>query len=69
MTISDDGSARFVVNYSSGTVSKVRAGDMVEVEEHPMGAHPIGITYDAATRQIWVANYSRTIQFFSDVSE
>ena len=52
MTISDDGSALYVVNYPSGTMSKVRTSDMVETEEHGTWSRPIGITYDAATREV-----------------
>ncbi len=28
----------------------------------------IGITYDAATREVWVSNYSGTIQVFYDAA-
>ena len=66
MTISDDGTALYVVNYRSATMSKVRTDDMVELEEHPTRINPIGITYDAATREVWVSNYSGTIQVFTD---
>jgi YVTN family beta-propeller protein len=68
MDISDDGTALYVVNYASNTMSKVATEEMVEVEEHPTGHHPIGITYDAATRQVWVANYSGTIEVFADTA-
>lgn len=68
MTLSDDGTALYVVNYNSNTMSKVRTADMVEIEEHPTNTHPIGITYDPATRQVWVSNYSGTIQVFEDSS-
>ena len=68
MDISDDGTALYVVNYNSNTMSKVRTEDMVEIEEHLTGHHPIGITYDPATRQVWVANYSGTIQVFADAA-
>ncbi len=57
-----------MVNYHSNTMSKVATGDMTEVEEHPTGHHPIGITYDPATREVWVANYSGTIQVFTDTA-
>lgn len=49
MTISDDGTALYVVNYVSDTISKVRTADMVEVGEIRVNDKPIGITYDAAT--------------------
>lgn len=66
MTISDDGTALYVVNYNSNTMSKVRTVDMVEIEEHPTWSKPIGITYDAATREVWVSAYSGSIQVFAD---
>lgn len=68
MDISDDGTALFVVNYNSNTLSVVRTGDMTEIAEHPTNFRPIGITYDAPTRQVWVANYSGTIQVFEAVA-
>ena len=68
MTISDDGTALYVVNYNSATMSKVRTSDMVEIEEHGTWSKPIGITYDAATRQIWVSSYSGAIQVFVDAA-
>ena len=67
MDISDDGAALYVVNYNSGTVSKVLTDDMVEVQELPTNYHPIGITYHAG--EVWVSNYSGTIQVFSDLVE
>ena len=66
MVLSDDGTALYVVNYNSNTMSKVRTSDMVELEEHPTGHHPIGITYDAATRQVWVSPYGGPIQIWVD---
>lgn len=68
MVISDDGTALYVVNYNSNTLSVVRASDMVEVAEYPTNLRPIGVTYDAPTRQVWVANYSGTIQVFEAVA-
>jgi DNA-binding beta-propeller fold protein YncE len=68
MDISDDGTALYVVNYNSNTISKVRTDDMVELDELPTNANPIGITYDSATREVWVSNYSGTIQVFTDVA-
>jgi YVTN family beta-propeller protein len=68
MAISDDGTALYLVNYRSDTVSKVRTSDMTETEEHATGHLPIGITYDPATREVWVSNYSGTIQVFVDMA-
>lgn len=68
MAISDDGSALYVVNYNSATMSKVRTEDMAELAEFETGVNPIGITYDASTREVWVSNYSGTIQVFTDLA-
>ena len=66
MAISADGTALYVVNYHSNTVSKVRTSDMTELEEHPTRIHPIGVTYDAATREVWVSSFRATIHVFAD---
>lgn len=68
MVLSDDGTALYVVNYFSDTMSKVRTSDMVEIEEHRVSDKPIGITYDEATRQVWVSAYSGTIEIFQDAA-
>lgn len=66
MAISDDGTALYVVNYDSDTLSKVRTADMTEIDEFAVSDKPIGITYDPATRQVWVSAYSGTIEVFAD---
>lgn len=67
MSISDDGSAIFLVNYHSNTFSKVRTADMVELQRIATPTRPIGITYDPETRRVWVATYRGTIQIYEDV--
>ncbi len=42
--------------------------DMVETEEHATWSKPIGITYDADTREVWVSSYSGAIQVFADLA-
>lgn len=66
MTISDDGTSLYVVNYQDGTVSKVRTSDMAILQTVYSGVHPVGITYDPATRQVWVANYAGSLRVFLD---
>lgn len=66
MAMAEDGASLYVVNYEDGTVSKVRTSDMEILQTEPSGVHPVGITYDAATRQIWVANYAGTLRVFVD---
>ncbi len=66
MAMADDGESLYVVNYEDGTVSKVRTSDMKILQTEPSGVHPVGITYDPATRQVWVANYAGTLRVFQD---
>jgi YVTN family beta-propeller protein len=66
MTIAPDGKSLYVVNYESGTVSKVRAADLKVIQVVSTAWHPIGITYDAATRTVWVACYGGSIMVFKD---
>ncbi len=54
------------MNYESNTVSKVRTGDMSVIQTVGTNANPIGITYDAPTRTVWVACYSGSIMVFRD---
>jgi YVTN family beta-propeller protein len=66
MALSDDGESLYVVNYQDGTISKVRTSDMEILQTVHSGVHPVGITYDATTRQIWVANYAGSLRVFTD---
>ena len=66
MALSDDGASLYVVNYQDGTVSKVRTFDMKILQTEHSGVHPVGITYDRATRQVWVANYTGSLHVFID---
>lgn len=66
MAISDDGRFLYVVNYNSNTMSKVRTDDLTELEEVKTNHHPIGVTYDGQTKQVWVACYSGTLMVFQD---
>jgi YVTN family beta-propeller protein len=66
MVLAEDGAALFVVNYQDGTLSKVRTSDMEVVQEVATGYHPVGVTYDPAVRQVWVANYAGSLSVFVD---
>ncbi len=66
MAIAADGRSLYVVNYLADTVSKVRTSDMTVVQSVPTDERPIGVTYDAAAGDVWVANYSGSIQVFED---
>jgi YVTN family beta-propeller protein len=66
MVLAEDGDSLYVVNYEDGTVSKVRTDDMSILQTEQSGFHPVGITYDPATRQVWVANYAGSLHVFVD---
>lgn len=66
LAISGDGTALYAVNYHSDTVSKIRTRDLRVVQTVETNPQPIGISYDAATRELWVACYSGSIMVFSD---
>lgn len=66
MAISGDGTALYVVNYNSDTVTKVATGDFTVVQSLPVAHHPIGITFDNATRRVWVSSYSGVITVFDE---
>lgn len=66
LTISTDGSALFVVNFESGTVSKVRAADLKVLQTLKVCSHPIGVTYDESTNRTWVACYKGQIKIFDN---
>ena len=67
LAISSDGTALFVVNFKSGTLSKVRASDLKVLQTVKVCAEPIGITYDALTARTWVACYGGSIKVFDNV--
>jgi YVTN family beta-propeller protein len=66
LAISSDGSALFVVNFRSGTVSKVRTSDMKVLQTIKVCSEPIGVTYDASTSRTWVACYGGSIKVFEN---
>lgn len=66
LALAADGRALYVVNYESGTVTKLRTSDMKAVQTIEACYHPIGITYDRVTRRVWVACYTGTIRVYDD---
>jgi YVTN family beta-propeller protein len=66
MAISGDGTALYVVNYNSDTMAKVATDDMQVLQTLPVAHHPIGITFDEATRRVWVSSYSGVITVFDE---
>ena len=67
LAISSDGTALFVVNFKSGTLSKVRVSDLKVLQTIKVCAEPIGITYDALTARTWVACYGGSIKVFDNI--
>ena len=66
LAVSTDGRSLYVVNYTSDTISKLRASDLSVQQTIPTGVHPIGITDDAETGDVWVAVYTGQILVFAD---
>jgi YVTN family beta-propeller protein len=66
LAISSDGSSLFVVNFRSGTLSKVRTSDMKVIQNIKVCAEPIGVTYDSETARTWVACYGGSIKVFAN---
>ena len=66
MAISSDGTALYVVNYESSSVTKLRASDLSKIGEISTDHHPIGITYEPTTRSVWVACYGGSIIVLDD---
>jgi YVTN family beta-propeller protein len=66
LDISSDGSALFVVNFNSDTVSKVRASDMKVLQTIKVCNEPIGVTYDSSTNRTWVACYGGALKVFAN---
>jgi YVTN family beta-propeller protein len=66
LDISSDGSALYVVNYTSDTISKVRASDLKVLQKINVCNEPIGVTYEPVNQRVWVACYGGAIKVFSD---
>ena len=66
LAISSDGSALFVVNFRSGTLSKVRTSDMKVLQSIKVCNEPIGVTYESTNSRTWVACYGGSIKVFAN---
>jgi YVTN family beta-propeller protein len=66
LAIAADGRSLYVVNYDSDTITKLNAASLHMIQTFPTGVHPIGITYDATTGDVWVAVYSGQILILAD---
>jgi DNA-binding beta-propeller fold protein YncE len=66
LALAADGRALYVVNYESGTVTKLRTSDMKPLQTIDACYHPIGITYDKPMSRVWVPCYTGTIRVYDD---
>jgi YVTN family beta-propeller protein len=66
LAVSSDGSALFVVNFVSNTVSKVRTSDMKVLQTIKACNEPIGVAFDVPTQRTWVACYGGSIKIFDN---
>ena len=66
LALAADGRALYVVNYESGTITKLRTSDMKTLQTIEACYHPIGIAYDEPTRRVWVACYAGSIRVYDD---
>lgn len=66
LALNGDGTALFVVNFRSGTITKLRAADLSIIQNVKVCKEPIGVTYDNETEQAWVACYEGSIKVFQN---
>ena len=66
MVLSSNQKYLYVVNYFTDSFQKVDAKTMTVIQTVETGHHPIGITANWSTGEIWVACYSGKIQIFKD---
>jgi len=65
LAISTDGTALYVVNYLSNTVTELAASNLKILQVVPTGTNPVGVTYDGTTGRVWVAVYTGEILVFT----
>lgn len=66
MVLSKNQKYIYVVNYFTNHFQKIDAQTMTVLETIETGHHPIGITANWETSEIWIACYSGVIQIFKD---
>jgi DNA-binding beta-propeller fold protein YncE len=64
LAISTDGTALWVVNYLTNSVTMLRASDLKILQVVDTGTNPVGIAYDGSTGRVWVAVYTGEILVF-----
>jgi len=65
MVLSDDGSVLYVVSYDDDVMSVLATEDLALLDTVATGSRPIGVTFDARNRSVWVANYSGSLMRFT----
>ncbi|MGD0852124.1 MAG: cytochrome D1 domain-containing protein [Acidimicrobiales bacterium] len=65
LAISTDGTALYVVNYLSNTVTELASSNLKILQVVPTGTNPVGVTYDGTTGRVWVAVYTGAILVFN----
>jgi YVTN family beta-propeller protein len=66
LALNGDGTAIFVVNFRSGTMTKLRAADLSIIQNIKVCKEPIGVAYDNETERTWVACYEGSIKVFQN---
>jgi len=66
LDISSDGTALFVVNFNSATLSKIRTSDFKILQSIKVCPDPIGVTYEPINDRTWVACYKGSIKVFDN---
>jgi YVTN family beta-propeller protein len=66
MTISSDGTALYIVNYGSGTLSKVRTSTMKRIQNLYACPKPIGVAFETVHQRTWVACYGGAIKVYKN---
>ena len=66
LALNGDGTALFVVNFRSGTMTKLRTADLSIIQNIKVCKEPIGVTYDNQTDRTWVACYEGSIKVFQN---
>jgi len=65
LVISSDGTALYAVSYGSSTMTELAASNLAVLQTVHVPHHPIGITYDPLTGDVWVSSYSGFITRFA----
>ena len=66
LALSSDGSALFVVNFFSNSISKLDASSFKILQEIKSCKEPIGITFEALYQRTWVACYGGSIKVYDN---